>query len=165
MVIFNLWADALDHANQSQRQTFQRETFQCCLPDPLWLLEGLPLGEIFRRFETWLKKAHRKADTETSAVAERFWNTQHAIQWGETTILDQARRTKELKLQEALHILMTSLHQHLSRDDGLELLGCWSVTMKQMGGGPDSTSAWPHFWDMCISSCLILCHQFGAFFK
>ena len=101
------------------------------------------IGETIRRLETRLKEhkeAHRKADTETSAVAEHSWNTQHAIQWGETTILDQARRTKELKIKEALHILMTPSHQRLNRDEGLELPGCWTATMRQMGGGPDSTS-------------------------
>ena len=78
------------------------------------------IGETIRRLETRLKEhkeVHRKADTETSAVAEHSWNTQHAIQWGETTILDQTRRTKELKIKEAMHILMTPLHQCLNRDE------------------------------------------------
>ena len=88
------------------------------------------IGKTIRRLETRLKEhkeAHRKADTETSAVAEHSWNTQHAIQWGETTILDQARRTKELKIKEALHIFI----QRLNR----------AATMRQMEGGPDSTSS------------------------
>ena len=75
--------------------------------------ERVYIGETIRRLETRIKEhkeAHRKADTETSAVAEHSWNTQHAIQWGETTILDQAR---ELKIKEALHILMTPLHQRM----------------------------------------------------
>ena len=100
------------------------------------------IGETTRRLETRLKEhkeAHRKADTETSAVAEHSWNTQHAIKWGETTIIDQARRTKELKIKEALHILTTPSDQRFNRDEGLELPGCWTATMKQMGGGADST--------------------------
>ena len=101
------------------------------------------IGETIWRFEIRLKEhkeAHRKADTKISAVAEHSWNTHHAIQWVETTILDQARRTKELKIKEALHIHMTLSHQHLNRDEGLELPGCWMVTMRWMGGRPDSTS-------------------------
>ena len=75
------------------------------------------------------KEAHRKADTETSAVAEHSWNIQYhyGIQWDETTVLHQA---KELKIMEALHILMTPSHQHLNQDEGLELPGCWTTTMR-----------------------------------
>ena len=51
------------------------------------------------------KEAHLKSkkDRKTSAAAEFFWNTQHTVYWGETSIHDQARRTKMLKLKEALH--------------------------------------------------------------
>ena len=39
---------------------------------------------------------------ETSAVVH-FWNSQH--KWDESTILDQAIRTKELKIKEALPLI------------------------------------------------------------
>ena len=105
------------------------------------------IGETIRRFETRLKEhkeAHRKADTDTSVVAEHSWNTQHAIQWGETTILDQARRTKELKIKEALHI-MTSSHQRLNRDKGLE-------GDNEADGRRARLHLWSHPQDACILS-------------
>ena len=67
------------------------------------------------------------------------WVFKHAIKWSETTIIDQDRRTKELKIKEALHNLTTPSDRCLNRDDGLKLLGCWMATMKQVGGGAGST--------------------------
>ena len=73
MVIFNLWADALDHANQSQRQTFHREIFQCCLPDPLWLLEGLPwrdLPEVWDLTEKGSQEGRHRDISSSRALLE-----------------------------------------------------------------------------------------------
>ena len=50
-----------------------------------------------------VQRGFRKVDTKTSGVVEYSWNTQHAIQWSETTIFDQTRRTKVLKVMEVLH--------------------------------------------------------------
>ena len=52
-----------------------------CLPNPL--IVGRPTLE--RALKEY-KEAHRKADTKMSVVAKHSWNTQHVIQWGETTI-------------------------------------------------------------------------------
>ena len=71
----------------------------------------------------------------------------HVIQWGETTILDKVRETKEFTLKEALHIIMTPSHQHLNQDERLELLHCW--TMRQMEGRSSPTSD-PTLQDVCI---------------
>ena len=68
------------------------------------------VDETTRKLETRLKEhrdAHNKGNTETLAVAEHVCNTLHSIQWDETTIVGQARGTKELKIMEALHILAT----------------------------------------------------------
>ena len=70
------------------------------------------------------------------------------------TNFDQDRRTKELKIKEALHIFMTPSHQRLNRDEGLELPG-----MRKREGGPDSTSGpTSHLtvWCIPLSSAIIL---------
>ena len=93
------------------------------------------IGETTRRLETRLKEhrdAHYKGKTETSAVAEHAWNTLHSIQWDDTTIVGQARGTRELRIMEALHILATPPDQRLNRDEGLELPGCWMAALKRM---------------------------------
>ena len=58
--------------------------------------------------------------------------------WNETNILDQARRHKELRIKEALHIIMTHLKsdQRLCRAAGQE-------TRKHVGGVVNSTLAPP----------------------
>ena len=84
------------------------------------------IGETTQRLKTRLKEhrdTHNKGNTETSAVAEHACNTLHSIHWDETTIVGQARGTKELKIMEALHILATPPDQRLNWDEGLELLG------------------------------------------
>ena len=81
-------------------------------------------------------------------VVEHAWNTRQAIQWGETTILDQARRHPKLRIKEALHTLMIPFDQHLNRDEALEQPGCWTAMMKHMGGGANFISASPQ--DVCI---------------
>ena len=93
------------------------------------------ISETTRRLETRLREhrdVHHKGNTETSAVAEHAWNTLHSIQWDNTTIIGQARGTKELKIMEALHILATPPDQRLNQDEGLELLGCWIAALKRM---------------------------------
>ena len=59
-----------------------------------------------QKLETILKErkdVHRKGNM--GMVAEHTWDTQHTIQWDETTFL--AWRYIELRIKEALHILMT----------------------------------------------------------
>ena len=82
------------------------------------------ISETTRRLETRLREhrdVHHKGYTESLAVAEHTWNILHSIQWDNTTIVGQARGTKELKIMEALHILVTPPDQRLNRDEGLEL--------------------------------------------
>ena len=56
--------------------------------------------------------------------------TNHTIEWDGTTVLDQARRRKELMIKEALHISLTPENQRFSRDGGLELPACWTATIR-----------------------------------
>ena len=83
------------------------------------------ISETTRRLETRLREhrdVHHKGNTESSAVAEHTWNILHFIQWDNTTIVGQAKGTKELKIMEALHILTTLPDQRLNQDEDLELL-------------------------------------------
>ena len=80
--------------------------------------------QIYIYMETGLKEHQetlRRGMTEKSAVAEHAWDNQHSINWQEASIIDRARRHKELLLKEALHIHMTPADQHLNREGGLEL--------------------------------------------
>ena len=100
------------------------------------------IGETIRRLETRLKEHHealRRGMTEKSAVAEHAWDNQHSINWEETSIIDQARRHKELLLKKALHTHMTPADQRINWDEGLELPGCWTATLKRLGGGADNS--------------------------
>ena len=71
-------------------------------------------------------KEHRDACKKRvlgkSSVAEHAWKEHHPIRWEETSIVDQARRPKELLLKEALHIQTTPAEERFNRDGGLELL-------------------------------------------
>ena len=75
------------------------------------------IGETIRRLETRLKE-HQEVPitgmTEKSAVAEHAWNNRHSINWEEMSIIDQARRHKELLLKEALHMHMTPADQRIN---------------------------------------------------
>ena len=91
-----------------------------------------------RRLETRIKEhkdACKKGTTEKSAIAKHAWTTNHAIEWNETTVLDQARRRKELMIKEALHISLTPENQRLNRDGGLELPACWTAILKVLHVG------------------------------
>ena len=61
---------------------------------------------------------------------EHAWTTNHTIEWNETTVLDQARRRKEVMIKEALHIILTPENQCFNRDGALELPACWAATLK-----------------------------------
>ena len=114
------------------------------------------IGETIRRLETRLKEhqeALRREMTEKSAVAEHAWDNQHSINWEETSIIDQARRHKELLLKKALHIHMTPADQRINRDEGLELPGCWTATLKRLGGRGWQQPA-PHLPVTCILEVL-----------
>ena len=67
------------------------------------------IGETIRRLETRItckehEDAFKKGTTEKSAIAEHAWTTNNTIDWSVTTMLDQARKRKELMIKEALHI-------------------------------------------------------------
>ena len=47
------------------------------------------------------KYACEKRVPEKSAIAEHAWKEHHPIRWEETSIVDQARRPKEVLLKEA----------------------------------------------------------------
>ena len=50
-------------------------------------------------------------------------------------MIDQARRSKESVLKEALHIQLTPSEDRFNRDVGIELPDCWIVTLKMLRGG------------------------------
>ena len=88
--------------------------------------------------ETRLKEHQetlRRRMTEKLAVAEHAWDNDHSISWKEASIIDWARRYTKLQLKETLHIHMTHSDQHLDREGGLELPGCWSAMLKRRWGG------------------------------
>ena len=93
------------------------------------------IGETARRLETRMKK-HQDACCrgllEKSAVAEHAWEHHHPIKWEDTTVIDRARRPKELQLREALDIQM-STEELLNQDIGLEVLGCWLTALRRQG--------------------------------
>ena len=90
------------------------------------------IGETLRRLETRMKEhqdACQKGTLEKSALAEHAWENHHPIKWEETTVIDQARTSKELMLKEAIHIRLN--HPSLNRDGGLELPGCWMAALRK----------------------------------
>ena len=95
------------------------------------------IGKTIRRLETRLKEhkdACCKGYTEKSAVAEHAWKEQHPIKWRETTVLDHARRNRELLLKEALCIRTAAEGSHFNRDEGAELHECWLATIRKCEG-------------------------------
>ena len=121
------------YGDHGEGHTTIGEALQYCVPDPLWWLQqGLHRGD---HPETGDKaQGTPRGTVEKSAVAEHAWDNQHSINWEETSIIDQARRHKELLLKEALHIHMTPADQRINRDEGLELPGYCTVTLKRLGG-------------------------------
>ena len=97
--------------NQSQGYTAFEKTIQYSVPDPLHLWEDLH----------WWDQA--KAEDDDQGTPQRMWEgsdgevsystacmgkpTPH--QMGGVSVVDQARRPKELALKEALHIQLTLL--------------------------------------------------------
>ena len=71
-------------------------------------------GKIDSLIHTYCQEFH-------FAISFPISYTQQAIQWDQITILGQARRHKELRIKEALHILMTPFDQLLNLGEGLEL--------------------------------------------
>ena len=55
----------------------------------------------------------------------------HSIKWKETTVVDMARHPKKLLLEDTIHIQMTPTEEHLYRDTGLELPGCWVAALRR----------------------------------
>ena len=75
----------------------------------------------------------------------------HSIKWKETTVVDMARHPKKLLLEDTIHIHMTPTEEHLNRDTGLELPGCWVAALRRQD---DSTNrAGPTPIDrLCVNS-------------
>ena len=91
------------------------------------------IGETVRRLDTRVNEileACKRGETSKSAVAEHAWDCQQPIMWNDTTILDRARGQLELRVKEAFHIQLRPNHEHVNRDVGLELPGCWISTLK-----------------------------------
>ena len=121
-----------DSSHKSERQVARSESFLCCVPHSLQLWEGIHL-------ETRLLKepqdACKKGMTERSAIAKHAWNEHHHIMWEEVTIVDQARRKKELELKEALHIQLKEEEQRFNR----KLPGCRVTTARSMTEKPHTS--------------------------
>ena len=84
------------------------------------------IAETTRRLETRLKEhkdACRKQLTDKSATAEHAWNSHCPIKWEEASVLDHARNSPDLMINEAIHIQTTPM------DKGAEIPGCWVATI------------------------------------
>ena len=58
---------------------------------------------------------------EKSPVVEHAWTHHHPIKWEDIRVIDRARRPKDLRLKEALHI-QTTAEEHFNQDVGIEVL-------------------------------------------
>ena len=56
-------------------------------------------------------------------------------------VLTWLEGAKELKIREGLHIFTTPTDRCLNRNEDLELPGCWTATMKWIGGEASSALA------------------------
>ena len=63
----------------------------------------------------------QEGEEKKSVVAEHAWKEHHPIRWQETSVIDRASRSGELRVKEALHIHLTPEDQHFNQDVGLEL--------------------------------------------
>ena len=72
------------------------------------------------------KEACSRGEWEESAIAE------HPIESEDTRIIDRASRRMEVDIKEALHIGLTPSEDHMNRDVGSELPGCWVSTIKSL---------------------------------
>ena len=64
----------------------------------------------------------KRTFVQCTTVAPR--NKVLPIKWEEASVIDHARRSRELHVKEALHIQMTSGDERFNRDEGLELPKC-----------------------------------------
>lgn len=67
----------------------------------------LYIGDTIRRLETNIKEhgdVCKKETMEKSAIIEHAWATNRTMEWNEMTVLDQARRRKEMMIKEAFYI-------------------------------------------------------------
>ena len=60
---------------------------------------------------------------------------EHSNDWEGASVIDRARRSRELMLKEALHIQMTPAEERFNRDGGLEIPGCWIAALKTLRAG------------------------------
>ena len=70
--------------------------------------------------------------TNKSAIAKTCMDkiNDHPINWAETKILQQASRTMELIVKEALIIHTTPEDTRFNCDNGYELPDCWIATTR-----------------------------------
>ena len=69
------------------------------------------IGETKWRLETRVKEYWNACDKDLmgrSVIAKQAWESHHPIKWVDISVVDQARRPKELMLKEALHIQLTN---------------------------------------------------------
>ena len=71
--------------------------------------------------------AVRKGDWQKSAVAKRIFKTEtpHEIDWTSLKVIDGARKTRERRIREAIHI--RKRHPTLNRDRGVEFSSIWEA--------------------------------------
>ena len=82
------------------------------------------IGETNRSQETCLKEhqaACRRGEMEKSAIAEDTWMKQHNPEWGNISIIDQARNIT-LQVKEALRISLEGLLKQGPADSHVKLL-------------------------------------------
>ena len=74
------------------------------------------IGETIRRLETRVKEheeACKKGELDKSALAEHAWTNQHPIKWNEATVVARAKNQIELRLKEALDIMLHQEGSHM----------------------------------------------------
>ena len=76
-----------------------------------------------------VKNVHRiPANLAKSAIAEHvFDHPEHVIDWEDTKVIDVARKTRERKIREALHIEQKK--PRMNRDKGVERSTSWDAIL------------------------------------
>ena len=89
------------------------------------------IGETLRAIDV-RRKEHRNAirlgQPAKSAIAEHvFDHPEHVIDWEDTKVIDVARKTRERKIREALHIEQKK--PRMNRDKGVERSTSWDAIL------------------------------------
>ena len=66
------------------------------------------------------------------AKAKHALEKHHPIKWEDISVVDQARRPKELMLKEALHIQLTHFEEWLNQYVVIGLPDCYIITLKTL---------------------------------